>query len=112
MDGTVAAWLGAIRRLGPRRVLLSLGELGGAYADGEAVCLAEPPAITEVSAVGAGDTFLAAGLWAWLQGLPPDEIARWAVAGGTAAAMQDGTVIPSHAQIEEVYREVRVRTLG
>ena len=111
LDGRISACLQGIRRLGPRRVLLSLGELGGAYADGEGAWLAEPPAITEVSAVGAGDTFLAAGLWAWLQGLPPEQIARWAVAGGTAAAKQDGTVIPSRAQIEEVYREVRVRPL-
>ena len=112
LDGGVASCLEGIRRLGPRRVLLSLGELGGAYADGEAACIAAPPAITEVSAVGAGDTFLAAGLWAWQRGLPPGEIARWAVAGGTAAAMQDGTVIPGREQIEGVYRAVRVRTLG
>lgn len=110
-DGDIAACLDAIRRLGPGRVLLSLGALGGAYADGVAAYLAQPPAITEVSAVGAGDTFLAAGLWAWQQGLPPKEIARWAVAGGTAAAMRDGTVIPNRAQIEAVHRDVRVRAL-
>ncbi|HHX44048.1 MAG TPA: 1-phosphofructokinase family hexose kinase [Chloroflexi bacterium] len=112
LNGSVVACLEAIHRLGPRRVLLSLGALGGAYADGVAACLAEPPPITEVNAVGAGDTFLAVGLWAWIEGLPPEEITRWAVAGGTAAAMQDGTVIPSRAEIEEVYRHVHVRTLA
>ncbi len=112
LDDDLLASLEGIRHLGPKRVLLSLGARGGAYDDGEGIYLAEPPPITEVSAIGAGDTFLAAGLWAWLQGLPPDEVVRWAVAGGTAAAMQDGTAIPSRTQIEGVYREVRVRTLG
>jgi len=108
-SAAVTATLAALRRLGPARVLLSLGADGGALADGQGVYLATPPAITEVSAVGAGDTFLAGGLWAWLQGLPAAEIVRWAVAAGTAAALLDGTAIPERGRMATVYRDVVVR---
>jgi len=105
--------LAAILALGPRRVLLSMGERGAAFADGvggglPAIWLAEPPPIRELSAVGAGDAALAGALWAWERGLGGAEMARWAVAAGTATAMEDGTAIPSLERIERVYARVRV----
>jgi len=127
-DEELASGLEALLALGPQRVLLSLGGRGAALADGDSiqtsfdppqskrgsklVCwLAKPPAITEVSAVGAGDALMAAGLWAWIQGLSAQETVRWAVAAGTAAAMGDGSVMPELAHIREVYKETRVACL-
>jgi len=119
------AGLKALLALGPQHILLSLGNRGAALAEGgsiqasfdplqskqgaKLVCwLAEPPEVTAVNPVGAGDALLAAGLWAWLQGLSAPEIVRWAVAAGTAAAMSDGSAMPTWTRIREVYEGVRV----
>ncbi len=103
----------AILALGPRRVLLSLGSRGAVMADGQGVWWAQPPGIVEISAVGAGDALMAGALWASVSlGASPLEVARWAVASGTAAAMQDGTAMPTRTQIEEVYGQVTASRLG
>lgn len=101
----------AILALGPRRALLSLGSRGAVYADGASAWYGQPPAIQEVSAVGAGDSLMAAALWAWSRGMPAEEIVRWAVASGTAAAMEDGSAGPELARVQEVYALVRVLRL-
>jgi len=110
-DEEVVNALNALLALGPQRVLLSLGSRGAALADSDSICLARPPAITEVSAVGTGDALMAAGLWAWTQGLGPEEIIRWAVAAGTAAAMGDGSAMPELAHIQEAYKRIRLACL-
>ena len=103
--------LDAIRALGPRRVLVSLGSRGAAFADAGFTWLGEPPCIAEVNAVGAGDAGLAAALWAWLQRMPAQEIVRWAVASGTAAARLEGSAMPARADVESVYAQVSVACL-
>lgn len=101
----------AIRALGPRRVLLSLGSRGAVFADGDSIWWAEPPQITEVNAVGAGDASLAGALWAWKQGMLPGKVVRWAVASGTAAALENGSVAPAKSRIERVYAKVSTMCL-
>jgi len=101
----------AIRRLGPERVFLSLGSRGAVYADDTTTYWCQPPKIQEVSAIGAGDSAMAGTLWAWLQQKPTQEIARWGVAFGTAAAMQDGTAIPQRTQVYAVYEQTTVTAL-
>jgi len=98
----------AILGLGPRKVLVSLGRRGAALADGQEAWLARAPAIVEASAVGAGDALLAGALWAWGEAMPPQEIVRWAVASGTAAAMERGTAMPAMRSIRQVYERVEV----
>lgn len=100
-----------IRALGPRRVLVSLDSRGAAYADGEGVWVATPPAIREVSAIGAGDALLTGALWAGLQGLGPEETLRWGVAAGTAAAMGPGSAMPDLDDIRRTYADVRVQRI-
>lgn len=107
----LVAGLDAMRALGPERVLLSLGRRGAALAVSNEVWLAEPPTIHEVSAIGAGDAALAGALYAWDQMLAPPEMVRWAVATGTATAMEDGTMMPSRESIEAVRQQVRVSCL-
>jgi 1-phosphofructokinase family hexose kinase len=110
-DAELVGGTNELLALGPQRVLLSLGSRGAVLADGASVYLGEPPAITEVSAVGAGDALMAAALWAWGQGLPTEEIIRWAVASGTAAAMQNGSAMPALEQIRALYARIQVRCL-
>jgi len=100
-----------ISQLGPKRVLLSLGERGAALLDGGVVWYAEPPRIREVSAVAAGDACLAGALWAHAQRMPKPEVVRWAVAAGTATAMVDGSAMPDRDAIRCVHDRVAVRVL-
>jgi 1-phosphofructokinase family hexose kinase len=111
-ENDLVAGLRAILAQKPRRILLSMGERGAAFADESCVWLASPPAIREISAVGAGDSAMSAALWAWLRGLPADDILRWATASGTAAAMLDGTVMPSLTQVRSVYEQVALKRLA
>ncbi len=106
---SLAGGLGDIQALGPKRVLLSLDRRGGAYADGVHVWACDAPAIEEVSAVGAGDALLSGALWATMQDLPSDEVLRWGIATGTAAAMGDGSAMPEMGLVREVYAKVAVR---
>lgn len=101
----------AILALGPQRVLLSLGSQGAVWADGRSIWWGQPPSIEEVSAVGAGDALLTAALWALMRESPPEEIIRWAVASGTAAALQDGSAAATLADIERLAARVRVECL-
>ena len=103
----------AMLSLGPQRILLTLGPRGALYADGQAsspssveLWWARPPEIDEVSNVGAGDASLAGALYAWAQGYSPRDVARWAVASGTAAAQEDGSSMATKERITAVYENV------
>ena len=76
-------------------------------ADGELV-MAEPPPVAARSPVGAGDATLAGLLWALADGCDAGEMARRAVACGTAAAMQEGTGVGTRALVDELRPQVRV----
>jgi 1-phosphofructokinase family hexose kinase len=110
-DEALPGVLRRLRDLGPQRVLLSLDRRGAAYCDG-AVWIGHAPAIREVSGVGAGDALLAGALWARLQGLPADQVLRWGVAAGTAAAMGQGSAMPTLDRVRDVYALVRVVPLA
>ena len=110
--------LEVIHCLGPSTCLLTLASQGAAYStvaapgSGHCVWLGTPPRIAEVSAVGAGDAALAGMLWARQQGLPGNQVVRWAVAAGTAAAMEEGSAMPSLDRIRDVYKKVQVVRLA
>ncbi len=114
LEGGVA-WreaLLALHGLGAERVLLSMGAQGAvSYEDGVTLW-ARAPRITEASAVGAGDALLAGWICAWIRRLPPAERVRWAVACGTAAAMLDGSAMPSRRLVEKVLAQVAIDSLG
>jgi 1-phosphofructokinase family hexose kinase len=76
-------------------------------ADGELVA-AEPPPVAARSPVGAGDATLAGLLWALSDGCDAAEMARRAVACGTAAAMQEGTGVGTRALVDELRPQVRI----
>jgi 1-phosphofructokinase len=70
-----------------------------------------PPAVDVVGPVGSGDATMAALVWGILEGLRPQEMARLAVAAGTATALVEGTGMASLAQVEAMRARVRVRVL-
>ena len=117
-DETLVRVLGAIHSEGPSTCLLTLGSRGAAFStqatptSRSRIWHGRPPRITEVSAVGAGDASLAGMLWARCEGLPDDKVVRWAVASGTAAAMGEGSAMPSLDRIRDVYQRVEVTCLA
>ena len=89
-------------------VCLTRGARGLVLAAGGKLVTAEPPPVLARSPVGAGDATLAGLLWALADGCDASEMARRAVACGTAAAMQEGTGVGTRALVDELRPQVRV----
>lgn len=98
-----------VHAMGVRIVALSMGPEGALISDGERVVWAKSAPIEVRSPVGCGDVLLAGLLfslgkpWEWTQR------ARFAVAAATAAALQEGTVPPSYADVEAALKSVAVQ---
>lgn len=87
-------------------VLLTLGERGALMvAGGKLVRMAGTP-VPVVSAVGAGDSFLAAFVWAIDRGAPEQEALRYGVAAGTSAVLRAGTMLAQREEILRFYVEL------
>jgi len=89
-------------------ICLTRGARGLLLAAGGEFVMAEPPPVAARSPIGAGDATLAGLLWALSDGCDATEMARRAVACGTAAAMQEGTGVGSRALVDELRERVRV----
>jgi len=101
----------ALRRQGPRAVVLSLGA-EGAVAVGEDYDLhAIPPAVKAVSTVGSGDAFLAGWAVSTAQGLATDEVLRLAIACGTANCLARSPGMVSSREVERIASQVKIEHL-
>jgi len=89
-------------------VAISRGEKGASLAQGRRVVQAMPPAVEIRSSVGAGDAFMAGLVWVLEGGRDLAEAARWAVACGTAAAMEEGTGIGTREKFEALASRIVV----
>ncbi len=99
--------LALVHRMGAIHVAISLGSLGAVYSDGLQACYAKAPSIEQHNPIGAGDAMLAGLVWAAQKSLPADEILRWGVACGAAAASLDGTAVGTLKQIETIVRIIK-----
>jgi len=89
-------------------VALTLGEMG-AFLAGRNLRLRAPAVpVKAASAVGAGDSFLAAMVWRLAAGGPVDDAFRYAVAAGAAALLTPGTELARKDDIARLYAEVHV----
>ena len=93
-------------------VAVSLGADGLVLAQGATCVHAQPPAVQARNTVGAGDATVAGMLWALVQGLPLDEIARRGAACGAAAAMRAGTDFGTYAEVCELAAHVHVERIS
>ena len=98
-----------IKAMGPESVLLSLGARGAVAVDGNQLLEVVPPRTDAVSPLGAGDALAAAFVWAASKRKDFADCVRWAVAAGTASAMQPGLTLANLEQTKEVYKSVEVR---
>ncbi len=49
--------------------------------------------------------------WALARGMAIEELARWGVASGTAAAMHAGTGAATRAEVAAIYEQVRAERI-
>jgi 1-phosphofructokinase family hexose kinase len=98
-----------IKAMGAEAVLLSLGGRGVVAVNENQLLEVIPPRTDAVSPLGAGDALAAAYVWAATKKKDFADCVRWAVAAGTASAMQPGLVFANLEQTKEVYKSVEVR---
>ncbi len=115
-------------RQGIELVALSLGADGLLLASKQRAVWARPPRVRARNPVGAGDALLAGIAWALAcpeqclelaegrsrreRGLLLEEMARWAVATGTAAAVREGVSVGTRAEVETLYEQIQTRSAG
>ncbi len=100
--------IGKIHAFGVQNVVISLGQAGALYSDGQSVWRAEPPAIEEHNPIGAGDALVAGLVWGLSNNYCGPEVLRWGVACGAAAASLDGTAMGPRSLVESLARQVRL----
>jgi 6-phosphofructokinase 2 len=87
-------------------VAVTMGHEGALLAHQAGTLHLAAPDVVVQSAVGAGDSFLAALVLRLAQGRPVEEAFRWGVAAGTAAVLTPGTELCRRADVERLYASV------
>lgn len=92
-------------------VALSLGDQGALLVSRDIHVRAPAVPVTIASAVGAGDSFLAALAWRLSAGTDLEEAFRYGVAAGTAALLPPGTELARKVDMDRIYHEVTMNQL-
>lgn len=90
-----------LRRLGIDKVAISLGAQGAVGNDGSGACWVQPPSVTALNAVGAGDALMGGMVWALVQQpqLSFEDVLRWGVATATAKVMRANVTYGNFAEV-------------
>jgi ribokinase len=107
VNETEAAWYGDTLEACGGMVATTFGSRGASLRkNGALIAEAEPPAVTAVDTVGAGDAFTAALTVALVEGAEPVEALRFACAAGAAAATRAGAQpsLPTREEVEALLR--------
>ncbi|WP_353979939.1 1-phosphofructokinase [Salinicola endophyticus] len=121
----LAAWAGApldtleaqreaarrLHRAGVEEALLSLGGAGLIWVSRRGEWLAEPPRVSVVNTVGAGDTLVAGMLHGILADQPPAQVLGFATALAADAVRHVGVGRPEAADFSELLQQTRVQRL-
>lgn len=91
---------------------LTMGEAGLLMASQYEMVHARPPKIHVRNAAGSGDALLAGMLYAQSRDMPLEEVARWAVATGTASVETEGVSEFSIERIQALLPEVVSQTIN
>ena len=92
-------------------ILLTVGADGAVLVNASGIYLARAPKIEALSSVGAGDSTVAGFLAATLAGDADADKLRLAIAFGTAACLEEGTMPPKSEKIRELYPVVKIENL-
>jgi 6-phosphofructokinase 2 len=109
------AWIRACTRLvkdlRAEIIALTLGHRGAMLVARDRVIRAEPPPITPLSSVGAGDSFLGAMVWGLAAGNDLAEALRLGVAAGSSAVLNPGTELAHAGDTRRLVEAVTIREL-
>lgn len=97
--------------MGTEQVVITMGERGAVALNAEGTWESVPPPISFVSAVGSGDAFLAAFLYAQERGEPFPSCLEWGVAAGAANAAVMGAGFCARPQIEALRQKTKSRRI-
>lgn len=87
-------------------VVLTLGELGALLVSGTTVLRAEALPMPVSSAIGAGDSLVAALVWALNRDASLDQAFRYGLAAASASLLSEGTGLCKREDIERLYRDI------
>jgi 6-phosphofructokinase 2 len=93
-------------------VALTLGDQGALLVTRDRAWRARAVPIKPVSAVGAGDSFVGGMVWSLASGHDLETAFRYGVAAGTAALLTPGTELCRREDVERLYREVALESVG
>ncbi len=93
-------------------VIVSLGGNGAILFTSEGVWRVKVPRLPVVSAVGAGDAFLAAYVMKISEGAPYEEALKWAGAAGAATVLTPGTQLCRKEDVEALLPKIEVKKIG
>ena len=93
-------------------VTVSQGALGALLATADGCFRLRAPEIEPKSAVGAGDSFVAAMTLGLAEGRTAKDAFTLAVAAGTAAVLTMGTRLCLRADVHRIYRQIRAEQVG
>lgn len=109
---TQADWVAAGRQLvasgGTEFVALTVAEHGALLIGQSGAWHAPGLKVELVSAVGAGDSFLGAMVWALSSGRAPQEALRHGVAAGSAALLTPATALCRKEDVERLFAQVEI----
>jgi 6-phosphofructokinase 2 len=90
-------------------VALTLGSAGAVLSNHRGSLRLASPKVETKSAVGAGDSFVGAVVWALTHGRSLAEAFAYGVAAGAASAMTPGTELCRREDVERLYEDVRAQ---
>lgn len=92
-----------------KMVALTLGRDGALLATNQSMLRLPAPEVEAKSAVGAGDSFLAAMTLGLAQGRVPEEAFAYGLAAGAATVLSAGTGLCRREDVERLYAEISER---
>jgi 6-phosphofructokinase 2 len=90
-------------------VVLTLGEQGALLMTADRILRVSGLPVQVSSSIGAGDSFVAAMVWALNRDAGLDEAFHYGMAAASAALLSAGTALCQQADVERLYREVSNR---
>jgi fructose-1-phosphate kinase PfkB-like protein len=99
-------------RMGISYFALTMGESGLLLASQKEMICATPPKVQVKNAAGSGDALMGALIYAHLRPMPLVEVARWAVAAGTASVETEGISEFTIERVQELLPLVEVKVVN
>ncbi|MFM0725982.1 1-phosphofructokinase family hexose kinase [Paraburkholderia strydomiana] len=108
----IAVARGIVRDGRSQIVALTLGEQGALLVSADRCLRAMGLAVKVSSSIGAGDSFIAAFIWAMSRDANLDEAFRYGMAAASASLLQPGTALCERADIERCYLRISTEVVS